>query len=273
MNVVETSNHVVETRNRLVKTRNRLVKTRNRLVKTRNRLVKTRNRLVKTRNRLVKTRNRLFRLGALAILLGLTATLAPEEALADESAVADEAAESLVLLRTSYLAGNRTEEKFVRCVSRKIRSGSKRPTIHAERQFIDELYPWLEPRTMPRESAELGDFLARPGVAEAIRRKGVRYMVWLSGQTLREGSGGSLSCGAGPGGAGCFGVAWWHNNSEYTASVWDINELSDMGDMQASVRGTSVIPALVVPIPIIARTQEKACDSLASQIRDYLDLD
>ena len=68
-------------------------------------------------------------------------------------------------------------------------------------------------------------------------------------------------------------MAWWQNNSEYTASVWDMNELSDMGSMNANVRGTSVIPALVIPVPIIARTREKACDSLAGQLRDYLELD
>ena len=202
-----------------------------------------------------------------AVLLGLAAGVAPSLAPAEEEA------ESLVLLRTSYLAGNRTEEAFVSCVSKKLRSGGKRPNVHPEREFIDELYPWLEPRTMPRESADLSEFMGRPGVGEAIRRKGVRYMVWLSGQTLREGSGGSLSCAAGPGGAGCFGVAWWQNNSEYTASVWDMDELSDMGAMKANVRGTSVIPALVIPVPIIARTREKACDSLASQLRDYLELD
>ena len=208
----------------------------------------------------------LMRLMAPAALFSLAIGLAPAVAPADEET------ESLVLLRTSYLAGNRTEEEFVRCVSKKIRSGAKRPNIYAEQEFVDELYPWLEPRTMPRESADLSEFMQRPGVGEAIRQKGVRYMVWLSGQTLREGSGGSLSCAAGPGGAGCFGVAWWQNNSEYTASVWDMSELSDMGAMKAAVRGTSVIPALVIPIPIIARTREKACDSLASQLRDYLDL-
>ena len=201
-----------------------------------------------------------------AALLVLAAGLAPADAFAEEEA------ESLVLLRTSYLAGNRTEEEFVRCVSKKIRSGKKRTHVIGERKFVDDLYPWLEPRTMPRESADLSEFMERPGVGEAIRRKGVRYMVWLSGQTMREGSGGSLSCGAGPGGAGCFGLAWWQNNSEYTASVWDISDGSDLGAMKANVRGTSVIPALVIPIPIIARTREKACDSLAGQLRDYLDL-
>lgn len=210
---------------------------------------------------------RWMRLLAPAALFALAAGMAPG------GTAADGEPESLVLLRTSYLAGNRTEEVFVNCVSKKIRSGAKRPDIHPEREFVDELYPWLEPRMMPRESADLSEFMGRPGVGEAIRRKGVRYMVWLSGQTLREGSGGSLSCAAGPGGAGCFGVAWWQNNSEYTASVWDMNELSDMGAMKANVRGTSVIPALVIPIPIIARTREKACDSLASQLRDYLELD
>lgn len=210
--------------------------------------------------------SRVLQAAVAAVLLSVAAGLAPS------GAIAEEEGGSLVLLRTSYLAGNRTEEEFVRCVSKKIRSGKRGPEVHAERKFVDDLYPWLEPRTMPRESADLGEFMEKPGVGEAIRRKGVRYMVWLSGQTLREGSGGSLSCAAGPGGAGCFGLAWWQNNSEYTASVWDINDLSDMGAMEANVRGTSVIPALVIPVPIIARTREKACDSLASQLRDYLDL-
>ena len=209
---------------------------------------------------------RILGLAVPAALLVLAAGLAPADAFAEEEA------ESLVLLRTSYLAGNRTEEEFVRCVSKKIRSGKKRTHVIGERKFVDDLYPWLEPRTMPRESADLSEFMERPGVGEAIRRKRVRYMVWLSGQTMREGSGGSLSCGAGPGGAGCFGLAWWQNNSEYTASVWDISDGSDLGAMKANVRGTSVIPALVIPIPIIARTREKACDSLAGQLRDYLDL-
>ena len=209
---------------------------------------------------------RILGLAVPAALLVLAAGLAPADAFAEEEA------ESLVLLRTSYLAGNRTEEEFVRCVSKKIRSGKKRTHVIGERKFVDDLYPWLEPRTMPRESEDLSEFMERPGVGEAIRRKGVRYMVWLSGQTMREGSGGSLSCAAGPGGAGCFGLAWWQNNSEYTASVWDISDGSDLGAMKANVRGTSVIPALVIPIPIIARTREKACDSLAGQLRDYLDL-
>ena len=210
--------------------------------------------------------DRFIHLAASAAMLSLLAGLAPAAAFADEEP------ESLVLLRTSYLAGNRTEEDFVRCVSKKIRSGEKRARVIGERKFVDDLYPWLEPRTMPRESEDLTEFMGRPGVDEAIRRRGVRYMVWLSGQTLREGSGGSLSCAAGPGGAGCFGLAWWQNNSEYTASVWDLSDQSDMGAMKANVRGTSVIPALVIPIPIIARTREKACDSLAGQLRDYLDL-
>ena len=209
---------------------------------------------------------RILGLAVPAALLVLAAGLAPADAFAEEEA------ESLVLLRTSYLAGNRTEEEFVRCVSKKIRSGKKRTHVVGERKFVDDLYPWLEPRTMPRESADLSEFMERPGVGEAIRRKGVRYMVWLSGQTMREGSGGSLACAVGPGGAGCFGLAWWQNNSEYTASVWDISDGSDLGAMKANVRGTSVIPALVIPIPIIARTREKACDSLAGQLRDYLDL-
>ena len=107
------------------------------------------------------------------------------------------------------LAATGPKKNLYAAYRRRIQSGKKRTRVIAERKFVDELYPWLEPRTMPRESEDLTEFMGRPGVDEAIRRKGVRYMVWLSGQTLREGSGGSLSCAAWPGGAGCFGLAWW----------------------------------------------------------------
>ena len=30
-----------------------------------------------------------------------------------------------------------------------------------------------------------------------------------------------MSCAAGPGGGGCFGFAWWQNDSNYEADVWD----------------------------------------------------
>ena len=110
----------------------------------------------------------------------------------------------------------------------------------------------------------------RPGVAAAVKELGVRYIVWLDGDTERVAEGGSLSCAAGPGGGGCFGFAWWQNDADYEASVWDLNGYASAGTISADVSGTSFLPALVVPIPLIARTQTKACKGLAQQLRTFI---
>jgi len=38
----------------------------------------------------------------------------------------------------------------------------------------------------------------------------------------------------------------------------------------AAVRGTSMIPAVVVPVPLIARTQNAACKGLARELQDFI---
>jgi hypothetical protein len=109
--------------------------------------------------------------------------------------------------------------------------------------------------------------MMRPGVPEKIAEKGVRYVIWLDGDTDRVAGGGSMSCAAGPGGGGCFGFAWWQNDSKYEASVWDLSGLEDAGTVSADVSGTSFRPAIITPIPSIARTQAKACKGLAAQLK------
>ena len=77
-------------------------------------------------------------------------------------------------------------------------------------------------------------------------------------------------CAAGPGGGGCFGFAWWQNDANYDAAVWDLSGLEDAGTVSADVSGTSFLPAIVVPIPLIARTQSKACNALADQLKLFI---
>jgi uncharacterized RmlC-like cupin family protein len=79
-----------------------------------------------------------------------------------------------------------------------------------------------------------------------------------------------MSCAAGPGGGGCFGFAWWQNDSKYEASVWDLQGLEDTGKVSTDVSGTSFLPAIVIPIPLIARTQAHACGGLADQLKLFI---
>lgn len=178
--------------------------------------------------------------------------------------------EGVVIMAKSYHLGNETEADFIDCIGDEIGSGSTGLRVVPHAEFVDALFPWFEPRTAPAETKGLPELMQRPGVAEKIADKGVRYVVWLDGDTDRAAGGGSMSCAVGPGGGGCFGFAWWQNDSKYEASVWDLKGLEDAGTVSADVSGTSFLPAIVVPIPLIARTQAKACGGLADQLKQFI---
>ena len=175
--------------------------------------------------------------------------------------------ESVVIMAKSYHLGNETEAKYIRCIEDALGRGPKGMNVISNREFVDALFPWFEPRTAPAETKGLAKMMERPGVADKIKDMGVRYIIWLDGDTEKVASGGSLSCAAGPGGGGCFGFAWWQNTSDYDASIWDLNGLESAGSVSANVSGTSYLPALIIPIPLIARVQAKACKGLAEQLQ------
>lgn len=178
--------------------------------------------------------------------------------------------ESVVIMAKSYHLGNETEAKYITCIENALARGSEGLNVIPHKNFIDSLFPWFEPRTAPAETKGLPKLMERPGVAAAIKEQGVRYIIWLDGDTEKVAGGGSLSCAAGPGGGGCFGFAWWQNASDYDASVWDLEGLESAGTVTADVSGTSFLPALVIPIPLIARTQAAACKGLADQLRAFI---
>ncbi|MEQ8205024.1 MAG: hypothetical protein RIA65_02525 [Woeseia sp.] len=180
------------------------------------------------------------------------------------------AGEGIVIMAKSYHLGNETESKFISCVGDAIGRGSSGLRVVPNQEFVDALFPWFEPRTAPADTKGLPSLMSRPGVQQAIAKKGVRYVVWLDGETDRVAGGGSLSCAAGPGGGGCFGFAWWQNDANYEASVWDLSGLEDAGTVSADFSGTSFLPAVVVPIPLFARTQAKACKGLSDQLKLFI---
>ena len=189
---------------------------------------------------------------------------------ARESETGIKEGEAVVVMAKSYHLGNETEEKYIRCVEKALGNGDIGLRVMPHREFIDSLFPWFEPRTAPSETKHLPKLMGNPGVVERIAEQKVRYIIWLDGDTERVAGGGSLSCAAGPGGGGCFGFAWWQNDADYEASVWDLEELESAGTVTTDVSGTSFLPALVIPIPLIARTQTKACKSLAGQLQQFI---
>ncbi|HEX7062257.1 MAG TPA: hypothetical protein VF200_09810 [Woeseiaceae bacterium] len=206
--------------------------------------------------------------GVLLVAVSGCVTSRVEDVREGATGIAD--GEGVVIMAKSYHLGNETEANFVECVGDEIAEGRSGLRVIPHKQFVDALFPWFEPRTAPAETKGLPELMQRPGVAETIARQGVRYVVWLDGNTDRVAGGGSMSCAAGPGGGGCFGFAWWQNDSKYEASVWDLHGLEDAGSVSTDVSGTSFLPAIVIPIPLIARTQSHACGGLAEQLKLFI---
>jgi len=178
--------------------------------------------------------------------------------------------EHVVILARKQHATHEAEEEFVQCISDSLAKGKPGLDVYTSKEFEDRMYPWFEPSTAPLNTEDLSHLLERPGVLDQVRDTGVRYLVWLDGSTDRVASGGGITCAAGIGGAGCMGLAWWEDDARYDATVWDLQDVESEGTIHADVKGRSVMPAIIVPIPLITRPRAHACRDLTEQIKEFL---
>ena len=178
---------------------------------------------------------------------------------------------SIVVLSRKHKTQGETEDDFVTCVSDGVGVGEDSLPVLREREFVDATFPWFEPRTAPLTMDDLAKVISRPLIAERIRDIGVRYLVWIEGTTERSDEGGSLQCTVVTGGIpACFGFLSWENGANYEASVWDVHLGMNVGTLSSEATGTSFVPAVVVPLPFIARVRQRACQNLSDQIKGFL---
>ena len=193
--------------------------------------------------------------------------------------------ESVVLLAKPELRGVGSESGFLDCLEKHLlghslpKSGSGDKFVSTagqhfrlvpHRVFIDSLYPWLEPSTAPADVEFARILLARPGVRERVAASRVRYVVAIEGGTNIMDRSGSLACAAGPGGAGCIGMAFWKKNSDYQARIWDLQRGVSLGTVGTDVSGNSMIVGAIIPLPFVAPVQHTACTRLAGELDHFL---
>ncbi|TVS16741.1 MAG: hypothetical protein EA417_08810 [Gammaproteobacteria bacterium] len=178
--------------------------------------------------------------------------------------------DNVVVLGRRHNNGYETEPDFVSCVGNSLASGRNRISVLPEREFVDTLFPWFEPRTAPIEIRDLPGLMSNNLVAERLQAAGVRYLVWLDGSTSTNDTSGSMTCAVSPTGGGCFGFVTWDRDSSYEASIWDLGSMSKVGKISTDASGTSYMPAVIVPVPLIARVQSSACGGMANQLKAFL---
>jgi hypothetical protein len=202
----------------------------------------------------------------LVVLSGCVSTTVQQVREADTGIAADE---SVVVLGRQH-RNDQTENDFVQCVSNNMGSGRDKVGVMTEQEFVDALFPWFEPRIAPLNTGDLPELVSQPLLSEKLTATGVRYVIWIEGSTERVDSTGSMTCSIATTGFGCFGFLSWENDSSYEASIWDLRKGTTVGKISSDASGTSFIPAVVVPVPFIARVQSSACGSMAEQLKTFI---
>ncbi len=177
---------------------------------------------------------------------------------------------SVVILGRRHAPDYETEPDFIDCLGNHVMRGDQSITVMDEIEFLNELYPWFEPRTAPLHPDHIEVMLQHRAVQAKAQELNLEYMIWVDGSTVRTDGAGSMACGIGPGGAGCFGFGTWGNDSKYEATIWDFTNRAEVGRVSTTASGQSYMPAVVVPIPIIAPVQGTACDGIGDQLLQFL---
>lgn len=181
-----------------------------------------------------------------------------------------ETGDTVVVLGRRHNSEHETEKDFINCVGKALQNGRDAINVIPEDEFIDSMYPYFEVSTAPMDVKNLDQLVKIPVIAKKFSEFNIRYFIWIDGFTETTDKSGSISCTVGPGGGGCFGFASWDDEANYEASVWDFETLDLAGRISAETQGTSYLPAIFIPVPLLARVQSSACASMADQLKSFL---
>ena len=211
---------------------------------------------------------RLVAVGIGTLVLAGCVTSRVEEFLSEQPVMTGD--DAVVILTNRQDAVVETEESFSDCIYSQLRRGGGSINIVTEDEFKDAIFPWFEPRLAPAKAEAVALLMENPLIARRISELNVRYLVWIHGESEMLNKQGLMTCTLSPAGGGCLGILSWDNNSAYEASIWDVREGHSLGIISAEATGTSVVPALGLPIPMIARTKTASCRSLGEQLKNAL---
>ena len=177
--------------------------------------------------------------------------------------------DAVVVLGRRHSSDYETEPELIECIAEILADGDRGINVIKEQEFLDNLYPWFEPRTAPMNMRRLERMIQEDQIGQKLQDYNISFIVWIDGNTETTESSGTIGCSISAAGGGCFGMGTWEKESNYEASIWDYKERKVLGKINADASGTSYMPAIVIPIPIIARVQANACKGIAKQLLDF----
>ncbi|MFT5162742.1 MAG: hypothetical protein ACI9FJ_001319 [Alteromonadaceae bacterium] len=165
-----------------------------------------------------------------------------------------------------------TEPDLISCLGKELGKGKTSIKVIPEDVFVDQLYPWFEPRTAPIRVNDLFRLLEFEELAKATAALDMEYLIWVDGSTQTTNKSGEITCALGVGGISCFGFGSWDKKADYEATIWDYSKRKLVGKISGTADGTTYIPAIVIPIPIIAPVQADVCKGMGKQLRTFFNV-
>ncbi len=162
-----------------------------------------------------------------------------------------------------------TEPDLISCIGKELGKGQTKISVIPEDVFVDKLYPWFEPRTAPVRVNDLFRLLEYEELSRAVDTFDMQYLIWVDGSTQTTNKSGEITCALGMGGVSCFGFGSWDKKADYEATIWDYDKRKLVGKVSGTADGTSYMPAIVIPIPIIAPVQDDVCKGIGQQLRRF----
>jgi len=162
------------------------------------------------------------------------------------------------------------ERRLTNCIRQALENTTSPIRVMPLDEFRKGLYPWFQPSTLQTSLEKMSQLMKTPIVKNKIQQLGVRFLITWRGYTINQKLKGPILCGAGYGGGGCLGLAYGDRETSLAANLWDLQEGQAAGSAEAAKQGTTVVPAFILPIPLIARTESPACQDLANLIEQLV---
>ena len=159
-------------------------------------------------------------------------------------------------------------ESMQGCLQHQLAAASPESDFFTSGQIRGSLFPYMEPFTQPDTEEAMIEFLLRDEIRQRLIKK-IDYLVTFTGETRKEDKGG-IVCGGGFGAGGCLGLAWRNKNTSVRVVIWNVANPLPLAHHESHVKGTTWVPALLLPVPIPALTEREACHEMSLHIINFI---
>ena len=163
-----------------------------------------------------------------------------------------------------------TSHQFINCIREGLENNEVPISVVNQKEFVQNMGGYFSVRHAPSSISSFRERMDNPHFEALIKKSRVRYIVWVDGTTVQSDKKANMSCSITPGGGGCFGFMTWEDTSDFQAEIWDVNNKSLVGNISTDANGQSYVPALVVPLPLLAKVESNACERLAIQLDSFI---